>query len=234
MQHALIDADILNYRIGFACNEESEAVAIRTMAHFLEDMLLIEMPDVQTWELHLTGRGNFRYDYAVTVPYKGNRTGTRKPVHYHLLREYLTDAWAATVSEGIEADDMLAIRATELGETSMIVSLDKDLDQVPGWHYNFSKKKLYHIDPVTGLFNFYKQMLTGDRVDNIIGVRGIGDAKAEKLLKDKTELEMWEICVELLGHDRAIQNGHLLYMLRHHEDSFAPPQELCTQTPCKV
>lgn len=226
MHHALIDADILNYRIGFACNNESESVAITTMAHFLEDLLLLDLPDVQTWELHLTGKENFRNDIAVTVPYKGNRKKSEKPVHYHLLREYLVDAWAATVSQGIEADDMLAIRATELGESSVIVSLDKDLDQVAGWHYNFSKKILYHIDNAEGLFRFYKQMLTGDRVDNIVGVRGIGEVKAEKLLKDKSEQEMWDMCVELLGYDRAVENGHLLYMLRSKEDTFTPPAEL--------
>jgi 5'-3' exonuclease len=77
-------------------------------------------------------------------------------------------------------------------------------------------------------------MLTGDRVDNIVGVRGIGEVKAEKLLKDKNEQEMWETCVELLGYDRAVENGHLLYMLRHKDDTFTPPQELCTQTPCEV
>lgn len=222
MQHALIDADILNYRIGFATNDESESVAIRTMAHFLEELLLLEMPHVSTWELHLTGKNNFRIDVATTAPYKGNRK-SEKPVHYNLLREYLEASWGASVSESIEADDVLAIRATELGESSVIVSLDKDLDQVPGWHYNFAKKNLYQIDEQTGLFLFYKQMLTGDRVDNIKGVRGIGDVKAEKLLKDKTETEMWDICVELLGMDRAIENGHLLYMLRHYDDTFTPP-----------
>lgn len=223
MQHALIDADILNYRIGFACNEESESVAISTMAHFLEELLMLELTECQTWELHLTGKGNFRDEIAVTVPYKGNRKDTAKPVHYHLLREYLEGAWDATVSNGIEADDMLAIRATELGSSSIIVSLDKDLDQVAGWHYNFSKKNLYQIDEPTGTYLFYKQMLTGDRVDNIVGVRGIGEKKAEKLLEGKTEEEMWNICVELLGYDRAVENGHLLYMLRSLDDSFKPP-----------
>lgn len=233
MHHALIDADILNYRIGFACNKETESVAITTMAHFLEDLLLIDLPKIQTWELHLTGWDNFRNKIAVTAPYKGNRKA-EKPVHYHLLREYLVDSWGSTVSSGMEADDMLAIRATELGDSSVIVSLDKDLDQVPGWHYNFSKKSLYHIDPEEGMRRFYKQMLTGDRVDNIVGVRGIGDKKAEKLLAKKTELEMWKLCVKMLGQDRAIENAHLLYMLRTHDDTFTPPQKLGSQTPCQV
>ena len=39
----LIDGDILCYRIGFATNEESEDVAITTMASFLEEMLMFEL-----------------------------------------------------------------------------------------------------------------------------------------------------------------------------------------------
>ena len=225
MRHALIDADILNYRIGFATNSEEESVAIRTMAGFLEDLLLFDLPECQSWELHLTGKNNFRNQYAETAPYKGNRTSD-KPVHYHLLREYLVTSWGAEVSDGIEADDMLAIRATELGDDSIIVTLDKDLDQVVGWHYNFVKKIKYYVEKDEGLFNFYKQFLTGDSVDNIVGAKGIGPKKAEKLLADKSEEEMWDVIVEHLGEERAIENGHLLYMLRHRDDQFKPPNEI--------
>ena len=42
--HAIIDADILVYRIGFATVNEDEAVAIRTMAGFLEDMIMFDLP----------------------------------------------------------------------------------------------------------------------------------------------------------------------------------------------
>ena len=221
MCHGLIDADILIYRIGFVTNTESESIAIRTMAGFLEDLLLINLPEVFTWELHLTGKNNFRDKIAVTKPYKGNRKGTAKPTHYHLLRE--VTSWEATINEGIEADDMLAIRATELGKESIIITLDKDLDQVVGWHYNFVKKIKYFIDKEEGLINFYKQFLTGDIVDNIEGAKGIGQKKSQKLLENKTETEMWNIVVEILGFDRALENGHLLYMLRSVDDEFKPP-----------
>lgn len=220
--HALIDADILNYRIGFATNDEGEDIAIRTMAGFLEDLLLLDLPEVQTWELHLTGKLNFRTEVATTAPYKGNRTAD-KPVHYHLLRNYLQTSWGASVSDGIEADDVLAIRATELGDDSIIVTLDKDLDQVVGWHYNFVKKIKYYIEKDEGLLNFYKQFLVGDKVDNIIGAKGIGPKKAEKLLEGKSEIEMWEIVVDILGYDRAMENGSLLYMLRTKDDKWTPP-----------
>jgi len=222
MRHALIDADILNYRIGFATNDESESVAIRTMAGFLEDLLLIDLPEVQTWELFLTGKNNFREDIAITAPYKGNRK-SEKPVHYALLREYLEKSWGALVVHDMEADDMLAIKATSLGDDSVIVTLDKDLDQVEGWHYNFVKKNKYFIGKDEGLLNFYMQFLVGDSVDNIIGVKGIGPKKAYALLADKTEQEMWDVVVEHLGEERAIENGHLLYMLRTSTDRFTPP-----------
>lgn len=223
MTHALIDADIFIYRIGFATHDDTESKAITTMAGFLEDILMIDLPDVQRWELFLTGKKNFRYDYAVTAPYKGNRKGTDKPTHYELLREYLMKSWGAHLSDGIEADDMLAIRATELGDESVMVTLDKDLDQVRGWHYNFVKKNKYFITEAEGLLNFYKQFLVGDRIDNIIGVKGIGDKKAQKLLEDKSEQEMWSVVVEQLGEERALENGHLLYMLRSLDDKFTPP-----------
>ncbi len=222
MNHALIDADILVYRIGFATNDDTEDMAIRTMAGFIEDILMVDLPQVQRWELFLTGKNNFRYDYATTAPYKGNRTSD-KPVHYGLLREYLMAAWSAHVTDGLEADDMLAIRSTELGDDSVLITLDKDLDQVVGWHYNFVKKIKYFITEPEGLLNFYKQFLVGDRIDNIIGVKGIGAKKAQKLLEDKSEQEMWGVVVELLGEECAMENGHLLYMLRSLDDKFTAP-----------
>ena len=123
---ALLDADILCYRVGFATEDEHENTAIETMAVFLEDLLMFDLVDTEEHELFLTGKANFRNDIAVTAPYKGNRKDVKKPVHLPLLREYLQTAWGASVSDGQEADDDIAIRATELGDESIIVSIDKD------------------------------------------------------------------------------------------------------------
>jgi len=225
--HALVDADIFVYRVGYATENEDETRAINTMAESLEDLLMVDL-NVETWEIFITGKGNFRYDIAVTAPYKGNRK-SEKPKHYHLLREYLEKAWDAHVATGIEADDAISIKATEMGTDSVIVTIDKDLNQVPGWHYNFVKKDLFFVTEEEGILSFYKQMLTGDDVDNIKGVRGIGPKKADKLLDAKSEKEMWDICVEHLGsEERAIENAHLLWMLRYQDERFVPPQELRT------
>ena len=220
----LIDGDILCYRIGFATNEESESVAITTMASFLEEMLMFDL-ECSEWKTYLTGKVNFRNDVAVTAPYKGNRKGD-KPVHHGLLREYLEKSWNGVVSDGCEADDDIAIAATEHGDESIIISLDKDFDQVQGWHYNFVKKNKYYITHDEGLLNFYMQFLVGDRIDNIIGVDGIGPVKARKLLADKSEREMYDICVEKLGSvERAVENGRLLYLQRTRGELWEPPHE---------
>jgi hypothetical protein len=231
---ALIDSDILCYRIGFACDNESAGTAIKTMDKFVTD--LVSNRKFSSWELHLTGKGNFRDEYAVTVPYKGNRTNKPKPVHIKTLRQFLIEKWDALVAEGQEADDAIAIRATELGDESIIVSLDKDFDQVQGWHYNFVKNDLYYVTAEEGLLNFYCQFLTGDRIDNIIGVKGIGPVKAHKLLSTKvTEEDMFAVCVEHLGYDRAVENGRLLYLRRKENELWMPPTtEAPTPTPSSL
>ncbi len=229
----LIDADILCYRIGFACDNESEEVARKTMSNFLiniiEDLVMDSDDADHVVELYLTGKGNFRNDYAVTAEYKGNRKKNRKPIHLPMLRDHLVSEHGAIVTQGEETDDRIAIRATQAGDTSIIVSLDKDFDQVQGWHYNFVKKDKYYVEADEGVFNFYVQFLTGDSADNIIGVKGIGPVKAKKLLEDKTEIEMFNTCVDKLGsEERAVENGILLYLRRQDDEIWQPPRPVTT------
>ena len=223
---ALLDSDILCYRVGFATQEEHENTAIETMAVFLEDLLMFDLVDCEEHELFLTGKTNFRHDIAVTEPYKGNRKGKEKPKHLPLLREYLQTAWAAKVSEGQEADDDIAIRATELKDDCIIVSIDKDFKQVSGWHYNFVKREKSYVTPEEGLRFFYKQILTGDAADNIKGLHRVGDVKATKMLADaKTELELYRCCVEAMGKERVLENARLLWLRREPNQIWEPPNE---------
>ena len=223
---ALIDADILCYRVGFATNDENESTAIETMAVFLEDLLMFDLIDCEEHELFLTGKVNYRNDIAVTAPYKGNRKDTPKPTHLPLLREYLQTAWDASVSEGQEADDDIAIEATRLGEESIIVSIDKDFMQVPGWHYNFVKKEKKYVSPEEGMRFFYKQILMGDSADNIKGMPRVGAVRSEKMLAPlKTELEFYRCCVEGLGKERVLENARLLWLRREPNQVWEPPNE---------
>lgn len=226
---ALIDADIIVYRVGAVTNTATESYALKSVDNFMDNLLLFDLADEFEWELFLTdSKSNFRNEVAVTVPYKGTRKA-EKPVHFAAIRQHLIDSWKAEVQYGIEADDKLAIRAHELGvDNCVIVSLDKDLDQVVGWHHNFVKHERYYIDQSTANLLLGKQFLTGDRIDNIVGVKGIGDVKSTKLLTGKSVPEMWEVIVDLLGYERAVENGKLLYMLRGVDDEFTPPADTAT------
>lgn len=225
---ALIDSDIVCYRVGFASNDDAESAALDTLDGFITDLMVEHKLDkCMEFEFYLTGKNNFRNEIAVTKPYKGNRKGKDKPVHLQALRRYLVEEWDAVVSDGCEADDLLAIRQTELGDDSVIVSLDKDLKMVKGWHYNFVKDDLIYITAEEGMKNFYMQLLTGDVTDNIQGVYRCGPRKAEKLLADcKTEQEYWDVCLEAHGsYDRALEDARLLWMQTKEGELWLPPNE---------
>lgn len=128
-------------------------------------------------------KSNFRYSVAKTKPYKGNRKDP-KPVHYEAVREYLVNKFGTLVVRDEEADDGLGIAQMKNLDQSVIVSIDKDLNMIPGWHYNFVKKEFQYIEFGEAAKNFYMQMLTGDAVDNIPGLPGWGPVKAEKWFKE--------------------------------------------------
>ena len=139
---ALIDADVVAYRMAFGTEDEPEKVAIQKTSEFLED-LIFTYTEVEDCEGYLTGKSNFRFDIAKTTPYKGTRVA-EKPKHLGIIRQYMIDAWAFSVQEGQEADDAIGIRAYALGEEDYIIcSIDKDLDNLRGHHYNFVKNIRY-------------------------------------------------------------------------------------------
>jgi len=230
---ALFDSDIFAYRAASACEDEDEATAQRILDRLIVDTLMCGVdsiyPDcfVDSWGMHLTGKNNFRYKIATTFPYKGNRVDKPKPKHLAFLRSHLVKEWDASISEGEEADDTIAIEATKLGDNCVIVSLDKDLDQVSGWHYNFVKRLGYYITPEEALVKLYTQMLTGDAADNIKGLFRVGPVKAAKIIGDTTnELELYNKVLEAYEGDaeRVLENAQLLFLRRYEGQIWNPPQ----------
>ena len=224
MHIALIDGDILVYRIGFASEEEPESIAIARCCEFIEDIILFNGFD--EYQGYLTGKGNFRNEIAVTEPYKGNRKAP-KPKHYQALRDYMQNHWQFEMIEGQEADDAIGIAAYTLDpEEYCICSIDKDLDMLRGKHYNFVKDFFYHVAEEEAIFNFYKQILTGDRVDNIKGLKGIGDVKAKRILEEcKDENEMYLAVLKAYegNSERVLENGQLLWIRREPNQIWKPP-----------
>ncbi len=230
----LIDGDIICYRTVFSREVEGLDDCYRIADSYIQNILKHTDPEINQYCVFLSGKGNFRKDVAVTREYKGNRPA-EKPQYLEEVRQYLLDTHPSDLSVNEEADDRIAIEATRLGNAAIICSIDKDFDQVPGWHYNFVKNEVYYVDAAQGLLSFYCQMLVGDRIDNIQGVKGIGPVKALKHLADcKTEAAMFAKCAELLGsEERALENGRLLYLRRHVGEIWQPPDKTTKATECE-
>jgi hypothetical protein len=222
---ALIDADVVAYRMAFGTEDEPEKVAIQKTSEFLED-LVFTYTEVEDCEGYLTGKSNFRFDIAKTAPYKGTRIA-EKPKHLGIIRQYMIDAWAFSVQEGQEADDAIGIRAYALGEEDYIIcSIDKDLDNLRGHHYNFVKNIRYYVTEDEAIKNFYIQVLTGDRVDNVPGLKGVGPKKAEKILSEaKTETELFNAVLAAYDDDihRMTEMAQLLWIRRKEGELWQPP-----------
>jgi len=110
----------------------------------------------------------------------------RRPFHLKRTKEYISERLGATQVDYLEADDLIGIEADRLrrlGEDFVIVSTDKDLNCIPGWHYNSDRDEIYHVSESEAMYNFYYQCLLGDKTDNIPGIPGVGEAKATAVLK---------------------------------------------------
>ena len=147
-------------------------------------------------------KSNFRFKLATIQKYKGNRKASGKPILYDEIRDILQIEWGAVMVHDQEADDEMAIRSSSNPENHIIVSKDKDLRMVPGWHWEMDvSKPPYYTEDIgflllykqkagkskvfgTGIKWFYFQCLVGDRVDNIPGLPKVGDKKAYDALKN--------------------------------------------------
>lgn len=179
----LVDSDYLVYRVGFAVKEgEPLEFALSTVKHAIQN-IWDKFPDHKHHSLFLTGKGNFRNKVATTAIYKGNRDPANKPFYYSEIREYMIAHQSAQVVDGMEAEDAAGIQQyASKDRDTVIVGVDKDLLCIPGWHYNPVKDTMMYVTLPEANENFWKQVLTGDRTDNIIGLEGIGPVKAGKII----------------------------------------------------
>lgn len=178
----------------------------------------------QTPRLFLGGKGNFRNEIATIQPYKGNRDPNYKPHWYKEIREYLQEKWGAELVNDQEADDMVCqLQWSAKDKSTCIVGNDKDLLGCPGHHYNWKKKEYCYQTLQDANLHFLHQLGTGDRVDNIRGLDGVGDKTALKIVaKHKGDYkailrdlqDRYEKQHPGKGLDAMIETGTLLWMTR--------------------
>lgn len=187
----------------------------------------------QSIKMYLSGPGNFREVVAVTKKYKGNRDNAQKPVYYDDIRNHLIKVYGAMVVSGLEADDAVSVDYTagKDEEDAILVSADKDLDQIAGKHYDWVKKEFYEISTKEAKTRFYIQLIAGDSVDNIPGIPGMGEKKAAKALQEckspedmaTTAIALYKEAYKDTWKDVIKEQARLVYILRQEEDSTRRP-----------
>lgn len=229
----LIDGDVLMHQIGRAAERKTRWEdglwtwsADETEASLMLDRAvdkLKERFDTDEVVMTVSSKTNFRHD--VFPDYKRGRNTQEgyEPLLKGFLRQRLLYDYEACMVRGLEADDVLGILMTDVEYRpeceKIILTIDKDLDTIPGWHYNLQKEEEYFVDPASADAMFYKQCLTGDRVDDIPGCPSYGDKTAEKALSGIPKDKIWETilrCYRSKGLDSeyALTMARLVRILR--------------------
>ncbi len=148
------------------------------------------------------GAKTFRND--LYPAYKANRGAPPEDLvpQFDLCRELVEKmGFATAMTRGFEADDLIAtmtVRLRAAGHEVVIVTGDKDLAQLlgPGVRiYNLAKNEWWDEAGVPDRMGVRASQiidylaLTGDAVDNIPGVRGVGPKAATALLAEFPNLE---------------------------------------------
>jgi len=216
--NAILDADSFVFRAA-AASENDDLFVAAERVDFMINTALDEV-GAKEYILFLTGKDNFRY--KVFPEYKAFRKDKPRPKWEQALKNHLRDQWDAQIVNGMEADDACGIaQCGSPKDKSIIIHHDKDINQIPGWHYNFVKKEKYYVEDEEGIYFFFTQLLTGDTADGIKGVAGIGPKKAEKLLSGKAIKDLYAVVQDQYSSEEELDmNAQCLYIWRKPDDNW--------------
>lgn len=199
--------NIEDYTDGAFCNECIIAVGPRNGKNYRDDMY----PDYKQTTMRVKGR-------------------KEKPEHFIKVKEFLYERDEVVVGDNIEADDLLGILSRQLGDNCVIVTVDKDMDQLSGIHYNpkYNKERYYIVDQEQADRFFLKQLLMGDAMDKIPGLPKYGPIKAEKIIDScttvleaaSTVLDHYFMTYDKDWENYFLANGKLLWLQRKDYDWF--------------
>jgi len=203
---------------------------------------LMKKGDANSYTLFFSGKDNVREGVANTPcmikgepvhGYKGNRDPGSKPVYIKEIKDYLKTNYQYEEMDGLEADDGCSINQWPVWDKkeTIIVCKDKDLDMVPGMRYNVASKKLHFITLEAACKNFYKQLLIGDKTDNIPGWK-------EFMGKSRNTPAQWNKAIDKLDNEKDIyyyilnlyegntdalyEVGNLIWMRQERDQMYEP------------
>lgn len=224
-----IDADSMLFKAALT-EKDRAAMKLKYRKH-LKEIERNTFSDKALVAVKGLGKG-FRYD--IYSDYKKNRKPLDEDLKKNLnyLHEYALDLGGIPANEGWEADDTVASWVKDAwneGLNYVIAHIDKDLDMLPGQHYNYNKVEHYAVSIPDAQRNFFNQLLMGDSADGIPGAPGIGKVKAAKLL-DNNSPDYWYRHIRSCYNSRADieMNARLLFMGDPEEFTYDLQSLYCT------
>lgn len=247
----LIDADVLVWR---ASSVAQETFAFGNVNCITADLgRAIDKFDMDVLELRRRLRANAmlmalsdpKQNWRKTVlpTYKSHRSQP-KPRVFWQLREHVENTYRAEWHPTLEGDDVMGLYSTgkTIAGKRIIVSVDKDMRQIPGWLYNPNQpgKGAVLIRQEEADRWHLMQTLMGDPQDGYFGIPGIGPKKAAAILDHATSsgVPLWEaVCAAYLKAgltaDDALQQARVARILRCGEYD-RPTGKVTLWTPSEV
>lgn len=229
----ILDGDILLFRSSIAVEIETHwEDDVWTLESNANDAVRILDEQIATFEedtgiasqdfiFALSDKRNFRFDVCST--YKSNRKGSRKPLCYPSVKQYLIENYATKTLPGLEGDDVMGLLSE--GDVGLW-SADKDLKQIAGLHWEGDD--WLEITEEEADYFFYYQVLAGDAADGYGGCPGVGPVKAERVLSGDCS---WEAVVKAyekakLFEADALITAHMARILRPGEYDYGKQEPI--------
>lgn len=181
---------------------------------------------------------NYRDDIYPDYKQTATRVAGRKTKlpHFYAAKDYLYSLPDVLIADNEEADDLLGILSNDTADC-VIISSDKDLDQLPGNHWNpgillADRKPVYYTQTLEEANRFFlTQMIMGDGVDKIPGLPGLGRGKAEVIASEYScyqdlavaVIELYKKYYTDQWENYFLSNGKMLYLRRRSYENFTLP-----------
>lgn len=187
----LIDADTFKYRITASIMRNIDKNPVYAEVDYLGKEIekglsyVTDFIDAKGFIFCFSGLRvrNFRYNVAFDREYKGNRKNQEGYPKYESdkkkIEEALKQRFPSLLFPELEADDILCMLQDK---DTFIFSEDKDLLQVPGTHYNIETGDFIEVSKEDAFMSLMRQLLEGDVVDNVLGLKSYGSVRTQELL----------------------------------------------------
>jgi 5'-3' exonuclease len=185
MKITLIDADSLCY-IGKEGDDEQEV--LDKVDNAISNII------VQSGATHymvcIEPFGNNVFRGKIVSQYKANRKDKPKPPFYKIVKQYIIDQWLGYGLNGYETDDVIVSLWRKIADEypfdeCVLAVMDKDYKQYPITMFDTYYRRFGEVTAIAeseARYNLFFQMISGDSVDNIKGIKSKGKKTAEMTL----------------------------------------------------